>query len=322
MLCLVLGVLLLAASPLGAGEAPVPRIGVLLFSDSFRPAFEGLRDGLAELGFTEGATIRFDVHDLQRDPGRLPELQGRFRSKPVTLVFTTTTPVAQQMQRLDPDHSLPLVFTAVSSPLNSGIVDSLRHPGKNTTGVSHISFETLPRRLMLFKTAFPAMRRVAVFFNPREAFLQGHLERYLSRAAAEAGVELVQVPVSGAEEMRRQVERLDRSRIDGIFMLPDPTSVALLDQLQSLASRERLPLMVVDNSLLSRAGVIAYSPAFYDVGRQAAGMVAAILRGARAGSLPVQNPRRIRLVVSMREANRLGLRPSDEILAQADEIIR
>lgn len=317
-----LGLLLLPAPWVGAGEAGIPQVAVLLFSSSFRPAFDGLRDGLADLGFDAGRSIRFDVHDLQRDLERIPALLRRFQRRPVDLVFTTTTPVVQRVLALDREHSLPLVFTVVSSPLNSSVVASLRHPGNNTTGISHISFETLPRRLRLFKTAFPGMQRVAVFFDPNEPFLHGHLERYLKQAADEIGVELVRVPVSDARQMERQAKRLDRSQIDGIFMLPDPTSVALLDQLQDLAVRERLPFMVIDNSLLERAGVMAYSPAFYDVGRQAATMVAAILRGTDAGSMPVQNPRRIRLVVSMKEADRLGLRPSDEILAQADEIIR
>lgn len=317
-----LGLLLLPAPGVDAEAVETPQVAVLLFSSSFRPAFDGLRDGLAGLGFEAGRSIQFDVHDLRRDLDQMPTLLQRFQRRTVDLVFTTTTPVVQRVQALDPEHALPLVFTLVSSPLNSGIVASLRHPGSNTTGISHISFETLPRRLLLFKTAFPGIKRIAVFFNPNEPFLHGHVERYLERAADEIDVELVQVPVADASEMERQVERLDRSQIDSIFMLPDPTSVALLDQLQALSVRERLPLMVVDNSLLERAGVMAYSPAFYDIGRQAAGMVASVLQGADAGSLPVQNPRRIRLVVSMKEANRLGLRPSDEILAQADEIIR
>ena len=316
VLCLLLPLAGVAAPP------PPPRVGVVLFSATFRPAYLGLRDGLAGRGLVDGRQVTFDVEDLQADPGRLPALMQRLRQRGVAVIVTTTTPVARRLQALNREQALPLVFTMVASPLQSGLVDSLRRPGRHTTGISHIAFETLPRRLILFKTAFPGLRRVALFYDPEEPFLQGVIERYLDRVAAELGIELVKLPVHDRAAMQRESERLTRADIDGIFMLPDPRSVAMLDQLQALASRERLPLMVVDNSLLPRAGVMAYSPAFYEVGRQAAGLVAAILGGADAGSLPVQNPLHVRLVVSMKEARRLGLRPSDEILAQADRIIR
>lgn len=318
---IVLAVLLLAALP-GSSAAGPPRIGVLLYSSLFNPAFEGLRDGLLDLGIEEGRDVVFEVHDLEWKLESLPQLIQRFRQQPVSLLFTTTTPLTRQVQSLNRRDPLPVVFSMVASPLQSGLVASLRQPGGHTTGISHIAFETLPRRLILFKTAFPGMRRVALFFDPDEPFLKGQIDRNLRGAADDLGIELVELPVSGPDEMERLTARLTRKEIDGIFMLPDPRSVSMLDRLQQLASRERLPLMVVDNSLLARAGVMAYSPAFYQVGRQAAGIVASVLRGADAGSLPVQNPDLIKLVVSMKEADRLGLRPSDEILAQAGEIIR
>jgi len=298
------------------------KVGVLIFSQSFMPAYQGFKEGLERLGYHEGENIHFDVQVIGMDMSRVPELGNRFKEGRYDLILTTTTPITRAVQRQNLEGGVPVIFTMVASPLRSKLVASLKRPGGSISGISHIAFEILPRRLMLFKTAFPDMRRVALFFNQKEEFLQGHVEQYLSSVAQELGLELMEIHVAGGSELEMASQSLSRADFDGIFMLPDPGSVALLGQLNALARRERLPLMVVDNNLLARAGVMGYSPGFYDVGVQAADMAHAVFQGADIGSLPVQNPERIRLVVSMREIIKLGLTVSEKILSQADEIIR
>jgi len=308
---------------LAAESGPKPRkVGVLIFSQSFMPAYQGFKEGLERLGYTEGGNIHFDVQVIGKEMSRVPELVSRFKEEDYDLILTTTTPVTQAVQRQNQGEGIPVIFTLVANPLRSKLVTSLKRPGGSISGISHIAFEILPRRLMLFKTAFPDMRRVALFFNQQETFLQGHVEQYLNSVAEELGLELVEIHVAGGSELEAVSQTFSRADFDGIFMLPDPGSVALLGQLNALARRERLPLMVVDNNLLARAGVMGYSPGFYDVGGQAADMAHAMFQGAEVGSLPVQNPDRIRLVVSMREVRKLGLTISEKILSQADEIIR
>ena len=306
---------------LAAETGPKPhKVGVLIFSQSFMPAYQGFKEGLERLGYTEGENIHFDVQVIDKEVSRVPELVSRFKEGRYDLILTTTTPVTRAVQ--SQNLRMSVIFTLVANPLRSELVASLKRPGGNISGISHIAFEILPRRLILFKTAFPDMRRVALFFNQKEAFLQGHVEQYLSGVAEELGVELVEIHIASGSELEALSQTLSRADFDGIFMRPDPGSVALLGQLNALARRERLPLMVVDNSLLAKAGVMGYSPGFHDVGVQAANMAHAVFQGADIGSLPVQNPDHIRLVVSMREVRRLGLTISEKILSQANEIIR
>lgn len=298
-----------------------PSIAVLLFDTGFQATAQGFEDRLRELGFRPGDNLQLDVHDLQRDLSRIPPLLERLAATH-DLILTTTTPVVRRVQQHPAGNQLPLLFTLVASPLESKVVDSLARPGSNVSGISHIAFELLSRRLQLFKTAFPEMRKVALFYNHQEQFLQGHVEKFLLPAAAELGIELVSLDVLDARQLQQYERDPGWAEVDGLLMLPDPLQVSMFDQLASLSRRHRLPLMVLDNHLLARGGVMGYSPDFYDVGSQAAEMAASILRGADISQMPVQNPRRVLLLVSIREARRLQLSPSTEILRQADEIIR
>ncbi|HHH39341.1 MAG TPA: hypothetical protein ENK50_07190, partial [Sedimenticola sp.] len=296
--------LLLVARPgwaaAGSGGDAPRRVGLILFSQAFRPAAEGFREGMARLGYREGRELLLDVRDIGRDLEQVPGLIREFTRKGYDLVVTTTTPVARAA--LAQPRGPPLLFTMVASPLRSGLVSSLRVPGGRASGVSHIAFETLPRRLILFKTAFPSLRRVALFHSSRLPFLKGHIEEYLRPVANELKIELVDYPVNDTREFDACSAAIAPGEIDGIFMLPDPISVTMLEQLVRFSRERRLPLMVADNALLARGGVMGYSPDFHDIGVQVAGMADRVLRGAEVGRLPVQNPWKISLLVSVKEA--------------------
>ncbi len=299
-----------------------PQIGVLLFHKGFQATIQGLRDGLRKQGYTVGENIHLDLRNINRDVSQVPALVQGFLDRGYDLIVTTTTPITRKVQQLTAHKSVPVIFTTVASPLHSEVVASLRNPGGNISGISHIAFEMLAKRLQLFKSAFPGLQRVALFYNYQEPFLKGHVEEFLLPVAIELGVELVQLDVTEPGQLEQYANAPVWQGIDGILMLPDPLQVAMFDQLVALSRSRRLPLMVLDNALLARGGVMGYSPEFYDVGLQAAEMAVAVLRGADIGRMPVQNPSRISLRVSLREARRLDLLPSQDILIQADEIIR
>ncbi len=301
---------------------PLYQVGIVLFSQAFAPMVDGFREGMAQLGYREGGDLHIDVRNIDRDLSRVPGLLRAFQKKGYALVITTTTPVARVALAQTTDRKIPILFTLVASPLRSKLVESLRVPGGNASGISHIAFDTLPRRLILFKTAFPEIRRIAVFHSNRLPFLKGHVKEYLYPVAEELGIELVEFQVNDGYEFKAATAAITPGEIDGIFMLPDPLSVAMFDQLVRFSRNRRLPLMVADNALLARGGVMGYSPGFRDIGAQVAEMAGRVLQGADAGKLPVQNPQRISLLVSAREAQRLGLKPSDAILSQADQILR
>jgi putative ABC transport system substrate-binding protein len=307
--------------PLQATERTA-HIGMIAFDTPFLAACKGLKAGMAEQGFVEGRDIVFSEYNVEKDKSRIPRLMEELATEKIDLVFTVTTPVVLRIRQPAEKHNIPIIFTVVADPVGAGLVSSLRHP-ETMSGISHIAFELVPRRLLLFKEAFPFLKKVAVFHDPAQKGLSRNNDNpELLAAANEAGVELVEFHIHNKEEMTRACAEITNRMVDGILMLPDTLTVAFFDQLVALSRREKLPMMVIDNMMLAKGGVMGYSPDFYDVGFQAAAMVKSVLDGVDPGNLPVQNPDKVKLEVSMKEVNRLGLAISPDFLIKADEIIR
>ncbi|MCD6292134.1 MAG: ABC transporter substrate-binding protein [Deltaproteobacteria bacterium] len=303
----------------------IRRIAVVVFATPFLRSYEGLRDGLASRGFKLDGDLSFDVYCLEQDISRVNPLMEKLATVDYDLIFSVTTPVTRAIHTFMLKNKIktPVVFTAVADPLGSRIVDTLRHPGGNFTGVSHLSIELLPQRLLLFKKAFPEMQRVALIFDPDVEVSKRSLSQgFLRRAALDIGLKLEIIHVHNHNEMVKKCRDFTADRADGLFMLPDPLSVAHFGDLIKLSHRLKIPLMVIDNMLLQRGGVMGYSPDFYGVGVQAAIIVEQIFKGVSPGDIPVQNADKVNLVISLKEVKELGITINDEILLQADEVLR
>jgi putative ABC transport system substrate-binding protein len=302
------------------------RVMVLAYGAPFLQAADGLRQGLRKRGSKSG--LEFEIHNLNRDISQVSMLLNKAREDKFDLIFSLTTPVTRMVKKVidqDPGWPIPVVFAVVADPLGSGIVANLRHPGGKITGISHSSLELLPQRLLFFKQAFPAMQRVVIFFNPNEGISKrSYNDRLLHQAAQDCHLELVARKVCNQKELEVHCQALvsHPGQVDGIFMLPDALSVNHFKALLKLSRDLRIPLMVIDNILLQKGGVLGYSPDFAAVGEQAAIPVQHIFAGSPPGDIPVQNADRVRLVISLREAHRLGLEFSNAILMQADEVLR
>lgn len=306
--------------PAQAAERTV-NIGMIVFDTPFLAACRGLKAGLAE-NSVQGANVVFHEYNIKKDKSRVPQIMRELAADKADLVFAVTTPLVLAVKPEAEKYNIPMVFTVVADPVGSGLVSSLLHPG-TMSGISYIAFELVPRRLMLFAEAFPDMKKVAVFHDPNEKGLSRNNDNpELKAAAREADVELVEFHIHSKDDLRKTCAAITRRTVDGIFMLPDALSAASFDVLVQLSRREKLPLMVIDNMLLAKGGVMGYSPDFYDTGFQAAAMVKSVLKGVDPGELPVQNPDKIKLKVSLKETNRLGLMISPQFLIKADEIIR
>ena len=305
-----------------AGEQPVKKVGVIVYGAPFLKSFDGFRAGLEAAGYREGVEVEYRVHNIKRRREKVPGLVQEFIRQRYDLILVVTTPVAQEVKKAVEGRKIPVLFTTVANPLESQIVTSLEKPGGNITGVSHIAFPLMMKRLQLFIEAFPALKKIGVFYNPEEMFLKNQLDRFLKLASTETQVEIVKIQVRNCREMEAACKQLSKAEVDGLFMVPDPLPMAMFGDLLSCSRREKLPLMVIDNTLLQKGGVMGYSPDVYAVGFQAAAMADRIFHGAAAGDLPVENPDQIKLVVSLKEAKALGLSISRDILRRADEVIR
>ena len=300
----------------------VIKIAMIAFDTPFLAACRGLRDGMAAQGYEEGRNIIFYEYNIAKDKSQIPSIMAKLAAEKVDLVFTVTTPVVLHVRPEAEKYHIPVIFTVVADPVGAGIVSSLRRPGA-VTGISHIAFELVPKRLLLFKEAFPELKKVAVFYDPGQKGLSRNRNNpELQAAAREAGVKIIEYHIRNREDMEKACAEISRKTVDGLFMLPDAMSAALFGRMVELSRREKLPIMVIDNMMLAKGGVMGYSPDFYDVGLQAAGMVKSVLSGIDPGELPVQNPDQVKLIISIKEVNRLGLAVSPDFLIQADEFIR
>ncbi len=305
-----------------AGSRSVKRIGVIVYGAPFLRSFDGFRAGLEAAGYREGVEVKYSVHNINKHRESVRALVREFIQQDYDLILAVTTPVVQEVKKATKGQKIPVLFTTVADPVESRIVDSLEKPGGNITGVSHIAFPLMMKRLLLFIEAFPALERIGVFYNPEEMFLKNQLGQFFKLVSTETKVKIVKIQVRNCQEMENACKQLSKVDVDGLFMIPDPLTMAMFEDLLSCSRREKLPLMVIDNTLLRKGGVMGYSPDVYAVGFQAAAMAARIFHGANPGDLPVENPDQIKLVVSLKEARTLELSISRDILRQADEVIR
>jgi len=303
----------------------IRHIAVIAFADPFLKSYSGLRSGLQNLDYKLDEDLVFSVHSVERDITRVAPLIKKYAAADFDLIYTVTTQVTREAQDCIKKSriNIPIVFTVVADPVGSGIVTSLRHHDTGITGISHVSKELLPQRLLLFKKAFPQIKRLAVFFDPEKEIAGSSLKQpCMQSLTRDLGVEMVALPACDQGEMRHRCEGLTTADVDAIFMLPDALSVACFPCFLQLSRRLQIPLMVIDNMLLRQGGVMGYSPDFYAVGVQAADLIDQIFKGISPGDIAVQNPEGVKLAVSLKEVRALNLHLSEDILLQADEVLR
>lgn len=297
-------------------------VAVIAFDTQFLDAQHGLKNQLEQLGYHEGVNIRYLVYDLKKDLSPIPDVIDTLHQRHCDLIMTITTPVTLAVKKaLQKTNPIPVVFTMVADPLGSGIVSSLQNPGGYVTGISYNAFAIIPKKLELLREAFPQLQRVAILYNHSEKWLDKPIKTILLPAIEKLNFKLTDYNISNQSDMTRVRANFDR-KIQGIFMIPDPLMVSLFTDLVKLSRAYKLPIMVVDNTLLKTGGIMGYSPTFFSVGQQAATMIDRILSLVPPGKLSIQSTKHLQLVVSLREAELLGITLPESFLRQSDRIIR
>ena len=313
--------LVLAAAALvlpGAGLAQppkVPVIGILSLGTPEPAAFlKGIRDGLAELGYADGRTIRYEVRSADGNAGLLAGHAAELVRLNVDVIVTFQTPAATAAKQATSE--IPVVMAPAGDPVGTGLIANLARPGGNVTGVSAATAEVAGKSVELLRELLPAARRIAVLASETDPFTRPFLAE-IGRATEKLGMTMEPL-------MMQPGQPLDPV-FDGIAgKLPD----ALIIQ-GSLARREvievamkhRLPTFSSNQLLGSIGGMVTYAASQNDMYRRAAGYVDRILKGAKAGDLPVQLPTKFDLVINLKTAQALGIEVSPLLLARADQVI-
>ena len=319
--CITLLVGAAVARPLAvrAQQAAVPVIG-FLGGTTFSGASQWVAafvQRLRELGWIEGRTVAIEYRWAEGRADRAAEITAEFVRLKVDVIVTYGTPTAIAAKQ--GAASIPIVVALLGDPVASGLVASLLRPGGNLTGLSTMSTDLVGKRIEMLREVVPGLHRLAILGNVGSP--QGVLEMGELRDRAHAlGLEVVTLEIRRTEDIAPAFDRLD-GRANALYVVGDPLAASNIIRVNTLALGARLPTMHSNQEYVAAAGLMSYGPNFPALLRRAADLVDKILRGAKPGDIPIEQPTKFDLVVNLITAKALGLAIPPTILARADEVI-
>ena len=310
-------------TPLGAEAqetGKVPRIGFLFFGSLERSQeLDAFRQGLREIGYTEGQNIVIEYRFASGQAERLPELAaGLARLRPDVLVAPGTP---ASLAAMGATSTIPIVFAGVADAVGAGLIANLARPGGNITGLTSISAELGGKRLELLREVVPKASRVAVLYNPADRSNVLVLNE-LQKSAPALGLTLQPLEVRGPGEFEGAFVTMTRQRADALFGAAGLLTTEHRRVLVDFAAKRRIPAIWGERQFVDAGGLMSYAVDFYDQVRGAAIYVDKILKGAKPGDLPVEQPTKYELVINLKAARALGLTIPQSVLVRADQVIR
>lgn len=313
----------LMAAPLWAQGQKVYRIGALVADDQFIPAIDGFKQRMTQLGYVEGKNVLYDFQNSKGDQVALKKFgELLIREKP-DLIVTSSTTATVMVAKLTAGSNLPVIFLSAGSPLR--VVKSFASSGNNLSGISTSSLDLIPKRMELLKNLAPKIRRVIVLVAPAGIGITH--ERFVAdarEAAKKLGLEpvLLEVQAKNAEEMKQKIPLIKRSLGDALFLPPEATVVASAEEIARQMIKEKLPHVGPNIETVKRGLLAAYSANYHSLGQQGAVLVDKVLKGARPTDLPIEQPFKLILMLNLKTAKSMGLDIPNDILHQADELIK
>ena len=307
-----------AAEPSGSGR--VHRLGILWpYSSSVASPFsDALRQGLREIGYVEGQNLVVEERWADGRLDRLPLLAAELARRKVDVIVAASTAAVQAARQ--EARTIPIVMTLISDPVESGFAASLGRPGGNVTGLSLMHPELSGKRVALLKEVNPRITRVAAFWSASTPSYPIVL-RGTEGAARSLGMHIQPVEVRGPGGLDSAFAAISREHVTGLVVLPDPMFRNQHKRIIELAAHQRLPTMYWSRELVDAGGLMSYGASIPDIHRRAAVFVDKILKGAKPGELPVEQPTKFELVINLKTARGLGLALSQSLLQQADQVV-
>ena len=309
------------AWPMAAHAQQVGQLATIGFLGTSSPADFSQRTAafvqrLRELGWIEGRTIAIEYRWAEGRDGRVAEIAAELVRLKVGVIVTvgSVVPAAKQAT-----SAIPIVFAISGDPVGMGLVSSLAQPGGNVTGLSSQATDLAGKRVELLREVVPSLRRLAIIAN------LGYPASVLDMREAEAasrmlGLEAVASGIQRAEDIAPSLEAI-KGHADALYVCGDPLIFANRIRINILALGARLPAMYSSREYVEAGGLMSYGPNTVDLFRRAAEYVDKILRGAKPGNIPVEQPTKFELTIHQTTAKVLGLTVPPSLLARADEVI-
>jgi putative tryptophan/tyrosine transport system substrate-binding protein len=283
------------------------------------PRLEAFRQGLRDLGYIEGQNIIIDYRHEARGFEPLPAIAAELVSLNPDVLVGVTTNAAQAAKQAT--TTIPVVFMGVTDPIGAGLVESLPHPGGNTTGITNMAAILTGKRMELLKEVIPEVSRLAVLWDPQAPgstpqWQESHL------VARELGLELYSMEVSSIDKYETAFKEAIEARNDAVWVTLNPLANSNQKLIADLAISHRLPSVCAREDYSQNGCLMAYGPGYSKEGRDGARYVDRILKGAKPADIPVEQPMTFELVINLRTAQALHRTIPLHLLLQATEVIQ
>jgi putative ABC transport system substrate-binding protein len=299
-------------------RSKVVRIGLLESASRYEKGREALIAGLRALGYVEGKNIVIEYRWAEGKYERLPGLAAEMVKMKVDVIVAASLPAIRAAQQAT--ATIPIVMVRTGNPVGSGLVASLSRPGGNITGLSNINVDVMSKYLELLRAAAPRLSHVTVLANPANPQHAGFVKRIRATDKTNA-VKISSAQASDAGQIETALVATKRERAGALIVLPDSFFLAHARRIVELAMQHRLPTMFWTRELVESGGLMSYGQDISEHFYRAATYVDKILKGAKPGELPVEQPTKIELVINLKTAKAIGLTIPQDLLFRADKVI-
>jgi putative ABC transport system substrate-binding protein len=310
----------LFAAPLAAGAqraSKVVTIGILAIEPF--PPIDSFRQRLQELGYIEGKNVSFESRYAEGRNQRFRELAEELVATRVDVILTWGTPALLAAKQAT--KTIPIVMGAIGDPIASGAVLSLARPGGNVTGLSSQASELEGKRLELLKELVPNLSHIAVLVNPTNRAYTTPALQHARLVAETLKVTLGVHEAYDATTLDTELDSLNRERPRALLVFADQFMVNQRRRLAQFAMKNALPSAYAFKEHADAGGLLVYATNYHDLFRRAANYVDKILKGAKPGDLPIEQPTKFELVINLKTAKALGLTIPPSLLQRADQVI-
>jgi ABC-type uncharacterized transport system substrate-binding protein len=296
----------------------IPRLGYLANSSSESAADSAFIHGLRDLGWVDGRTILIEARYVGARSERIPEVARDLVSRGLDVIATWSPKTVAALRQAT--TTIPIVGMSMGDPVALGVAATFARPGGNVTGVTDLHEELHAKRIEILKEAFPGIRRLGVLANPNQPGTVEYVKA-VNVATRSLGLEVELLNVSSPKELDSALAEISRRRADSLLVLPDGMFWAVREDIVRLAAKARVPAMYWERAYPDVGGLFSYAAGLADIARRGAAIVDRILKGAKPGDLPVEQPTKFELVINLKTAKALGLNIPQSLLLRADQVI-
>jgi len=318
VISVILGIILILPVLTGCSSG-VTTIGIsqVVTHPALDATRQGVIDALGDKGYKEGDNLVVDYQNSEGDPSLFASIAQQFVTNKVDLIVSIATPNSQAAIAAAEGTDIPVVFTAVTDPVGSGLISSWEsHPNESVTGVSDMI--VVSDDVELIKEILPNIKKLGTIYNSGESN-SVFLVQELHKACEDLDIEVVEATVSTSAEVSTAAQALV-GKVDAIWIGTDNTVVSGLEALVGVCEDNAIPLFAADEDSIVRGCIAAYSFDYYDIGYQTGEMVVKILDGKDASTIPVEKGNVISLSVNTAAAERMGITLPQDIIDRAETV--